>query len=373
MNAYQILGIMSHIDNEMDEHSANEKIMNKVKTIVLSSREQINQIINSNDISTEEKVKKIGDGVSATVRVIVSYMKIIDAEKRKAYNLTDKTNIDDELISVDSTNRQNGKNAYQTIGVSSLETYGLNSKITENTYSAYVLAMKQTDTKSLEELMEILLRMKKYDWAYSKIKSVNDREQYNLSLNEAERKSEYIQLAQCAKEKASDIGKASKLDRKQPWIFNFYDYNEKNYRNISLSHVGTIEYGSFIIPNENEVKEYKVIKQKQDGEVVEYSVFSNIDYARLQDDPEYSKMIVNELLSDCNIDMGMKYLSAYIGILNSNGNVDFNVDDISICQKWQEHLKRIEEESKISLHDGKQIKDNQKENNQQSKNGNDGR
>ena len=82
---------------------------------------------------------------------------------------------------------------------------------------------------------------------------------------------------------------------------------------------------------------------------------------------------LNELLSDCNIDMGMKYLSAYIGILNSNGNVDFNVDDISICQKWQEHLKRIEEESKISSHDGKQIKDNQKENNQQSKNGNDGR
>ena len=104
---------------------------------------------------------------------------------------------------------------------------------------------------------------------------------------------------------------------------------------------------SFIIPNENEVKEYKVIKQKQDGKVVEYSVFSNIDYARLQDDPEYSKMIVNELLSDCNIDMGMRYLSAYIGILNSNGNVDFNVDDISICQKWQEHLKRIEEESKV--------------------------
>lgn len=61
--------------------------------------------------------------------------------------------------------------------------------------------MKQTDTKSLEELMETLLRMKKYDWAYSKIKSVNDREQYNLNLNEAERKSEYIQLAQCAKEK----------------------------------------------------------------------------------------------------------------------------------------------------------------------------
>ena len=52
---------------------------------------------------------------------------------------------------------------------------------------------------------------------------------------------------------------------------------------------------------------------------------------------------------------------------------NFNVDDISICQKWQEHLKRIEEESKISSHDGKQIKDNQKENNQQSKNGNDGR
>ena len=59
----------------------------------------------------------------------------------------------------------------------------------------------------------------------------------------------------------------------------------------------------------------------------------------------------------------MKYLSAYIGILNSNGNVDFNVDDI-ICQKGKEHLKRIEEESKISSHDGKQIKDNQKENNQ---------
>lgn len=115
MNAYQILGIMSHIDNEMDENSANEKIMNKVKIIVLSSIEQINQIINSNDISTEEKVKKIGDGVSATVRVIVSYMKIIDAEKRKAYNLTDKTNIDDELISVDSANRQNGKNAYQLL------------------------------------------------------------------------------------------------------------------------------------------------------------------------------------------------------------------------------------------------------------------
>jgi hypothetical protein len=93
--------------------------MNKVKIIVLSSIEQINQIINSNNISTEEKVKKIGDGVSATVRVIVSYMKIIDAEKRKAYNLTDKTNIDDELISVDFANRQNGKNAYQTIGVSS--------------------------------------------------------------------------------------------------------------------------------------------------------------------------------------------------------------------------------------------------------------
>ena len=41
--------------------------------------------------------------------------------------------------------------------------------------------------------------------------------------------------------------------------------------------------------------------------------------------------------------------------------------------KVHEHLKRIEEESKISSHDGKQIKDNQKENNQQSKNGNDGR
>ena len=45
MNAYQILGIMSQIDNEMDEKSANEKIMNKVKIIVLSSIEQINQII----------------------------------------------------------------------------------------------------------------------------------------------------------------------------------------------------------------------------------------------------------------------------------------------------------------------------------------
>ena len=372
MNAYQILGIMSQIDDEMDEQSANEKITNKVNKLVLASVEQINQIMSNNDISTEEKVRKIGDAVSSTVRVIVSYMKIIDAEKRKNYNRTDKTNIDDELISVDSANRQNGKNAYQTIGISSQETYGLNGKITENTYSCYALAMKDTETKSLEELMATLLRMKKYAWAYSKIKSINDREQYNLALNEVERKDEYIRLAQCAKEKASDIGKASRLDRKQPWIFNFYDYNEKNYRSISISHIGTIEYGSFIIPDENEVKEYKVIKQKQNGEIVERSVFTNVDYARLQDDPEYSRMIADELLSDCNIDMGMKYLSGYIGVLNSNGNVDFNVDDISICQRWQEHLKRIDE-SKISSYDGQKKKDNQIENNQQGKNDNDGR
>ena len=51
---------------------------------MLSGIEQINQIINSNDSSTEEKVKKkIGDGVSATVRVIVSYKENRCREKKK--------------------------------------------------------------------------------------------------------------------------------------------------------------------------------------------------------------------------------------------------------------------------------------------------
>ena len=37
--------------------------------------------------------------------------------KEKAYNLTDKTNIDDELISIDSANRQNGKMHIKLLGL----------------------------------------------------------------------------------------------------------------------------------------------------------------------------------------------------------------------------------------------------------------
>lgn len=341
MNAYQILGIMSQIDDEMDEQSANEKIKNKVKKLILSSVEQINKIINNNAISTEEKVETINNCVSYAVSIIVSYMKIMDFNQRQEYNKKEKINIDDELVTADSMNRQNGKNAYQTIRVNSLERYGLDGKIIDNTYACYVLAMKDADNESFEELMGTLLRMKKYAWAYSKIKTTEDREQYELKLKEEDRRDEYIRLAKYAKTKDINIGKASRFEKRCPWLFDFNSFGDKSYKSISLLPVGTIEYGSFIIPNENEINEYRVIKQKMNGKVIVSNVFTNINYAKLQDNPEYRRLVVDELLSDLNLNMGIKYLSGYIGKLRSTGIVDFSMEDIAICQKWKEHKKRI--------------------------------
>ena len=69
------------------------------------------------------------------------------------------------------------------------------------------------------------------------------------------------------------------------------------------------------------------------GTTHENVVFTNIDYCKLYDDIEYRKNVVNNLLSDCSITMGRKYLAGYIGKINKIGNIEFDIEDIAICKK----------------------------------------
>lgn len=333
MNAYQILGIISQIDTEMDEKSANNKISTNVMKYINSYLEEIKRTINDENIGIDKKVNKINENILSAMRVVVSYIKIDSKDKRIIYNASKKSNIDDEINCIDKCNKLQGKDAYEMLNVSKGSFAYINSEIANNVYNIYTTIMCECRLEYMEKSISTIINLKKYAWAFNKIYSEDARELYNIDLYEEEKRPKYKQLCIMGDQKIEEIGKANILKNNQPSACTFNCGISERYSTISVINTSVIEYGFFMIPNEKEIKQYRVIKQMNNGTTHENVVFTNIDYCKLYDDIEYRKNVVNNLLSDCSITMGRKYLAGYIGKINKIGNIEFDIEDIAICKK----------------------------------------
>lgn len=333
MNAYQILGIISQIDIEMDEKSADNKISANVMKYINSYLEEIKRTINDENIVINKKVKKINENILSAMRVVVSYIKIDSKDKRLIYNANNKASIDDEINRIDESNRLQGKDAYEMLNISEKSGLYIDNEIINNVYNIYKTIMYEYSFNSLEKSISTIINLKKYAWAFYKIYSDEARERYNLDLYEEKKRPEYKQLCIMGDRKIEDIGKANILENNKPSTCVFNCGISERYTTISVINTSIIEYGFFMIPNEKEIKQYRIIKQMNNGTIHENIVFTNIDYCRLYDDIEYRKNVVNNLLSDCSINMGKKYLAGYIGKINKIGNIEFDIEDIAVCKK----------------------------------------
>lgn len=160
MNAYQILGIISQIDTEMDEKSANNKISTNVMKYINSYLEEIKRTINDENIGIDKKVNKINENILSAMRVVVSYIKIDSKDKRIIYNASKKSNIDDEINCIDKCNKLQGKDAYEMLNVSKGSFAYINSEIANNVYNIYTTIMCECRLEYMEKSISTIINLK---------------------------------------------------------------------------------------------------------------------------------------------------------------------------------------------------------------------
>lgn len=87
---------------------------------------------------------------------------------------------------------------------------------------------------------------------------------------------------------------------------------------IQITHTGSLTYATLSVSNES-IQKYRIIRQLSESESQEYDVFSYIDLNEFEKNKEYRDAVLNELLSENNIELSNVH--GYIGsIVNTSGS-----------------------------------------------------
>lgn len=187
--------------------------------------------------------------------------------------------------------------------------------------------------------------LQSYLWAYSKLATQRDRENYSAEL-------EMQKISDSAKSQQAYIGDLY-LKRENEGKMAIIEKNEKERTLLTISEIGTLQNKSFIV--EDEIKQYSVTEIK-DGKKKGRIVYSeNIDLKRIEQESEYNEA-VKRIISKDAIQRSYKYFGGYVGELRTKqlkdskkNNIEvieteYNDIYIAMCKKFQREQKYLKEQ-----------------------------
>lgn len=354
MNAYELLGIEDIAqENDNEERDNNDYIRRKANLIMNSHLVGFEKIKRMQGY-TQDKLDDISGVIREMFLTEMSYEIVSNREKRNSYNEKCKPDITEEfkkflgrLDTADFFGRDN-KNAYNILNTRDL------TKTSNSQYMDDHILLRKTiqliESSSInkpcmkpevsndhlgEDAQKTIMTMFSYLWAYSKIRTAEDRKKYNEACA---RESSYIDVSHKAKTEKFYIDKVKRTRIYSPDSYNINSPFESEYNLIKISEVENINYTSvvgFNVP----VTRYLVEKSGPNGAVSRHMVFSNINLERMKKDPIYAEQIERVLLSDKNISLGKEHLAGYIGELDANGSLQLSEEQAGVCMYIREQIR----------------------------------
>lgn len=200
--------------------------------------------------------------------------------------------------------------------------------------------MFNTSINSESKMYQIIQHLQSYLWAYSKLATQKDRENYSAELQ---------------MQKVSDLSKSQ-----QPYIGDVHlvkdhkekiaiiEKNERERTLLMISEIGTLQNKSFIV--EDEIKQYEVTEIKDAKKKVRIVYSENIDFRRIEEDKVYNEAVKKTVSTD-SVKRAYKYLGGYIGELRTKKSnqgreiiePEYNETYTAMCQKFQREQRKLKE------------------------------
>lgn len=347
MNAYQQLGIEDLINRDpdaMEKTYINGTIKIRTKQKFNDGIKDLNQILKQK-LGISEKLTMIKEKLGELIKCAVAYDFVATEDARKDYNRKGQPEIEQITDKIDKTLRNavtletNGQtlNAYNILGVANNEKNYENSEqfdkhIETKTYENTALAISVSNLTDIPSIESFLLTLTKYFWAYSKTESAEKRKEYK-----------YEELAQKGDKAEKALGEARVRALENQTIYPMDTVNSSKYDRIDITKVAVVQSCAFGVEDQHGYG-YKVERYKEDKMVDHSEIFSNIDLLRMRDDVLYRAKVENMLLSDENIRLGQEKLGGYIGEIDDNGNIKFDLEFIGTARAWDR--RRNKEQAK---------------------------
>lgn len=347
MNAYDILNINELLEKSegeiVSDQDIDERIQNRAK---IKIDEEMAKIKSTLESSTDKpaNLDKVIEEINELVKLLLAYDLVATTKSRKEYDEKGKTDIDKHFLEMNELlnsgielKTQGGYlNAYQMLGVANdgrtMEHEQQDEHIRRRTLSAIRTIVSMSKSDSIEDIEDIVFNLTKYIWAYSNIKTNEKRVDYK-----------YRSIVQKGDKTSKGLGniEMSKLPKEQ--TYSFRPTAESKYARIDLSKVAILEAKAFVAYEEL-AKCYKVVRHRKDGHVIKCAVSTNIDMDRIREDREYREKVEKNLLSDEAIKIGQKYFGGYIGELDTNGDIKYDLECIGAMRKWIYDKVKVKED-----------------------------
>lgn len=208
-----------------------------------------------------------------------------------------------------------------------------------------------TDMK-LDDSTDMLRKAMKYIWAYTQIGIREDRNVYTYKLAIADKVDEINRA--CSTVKNAGIRHFQQIDQK-----TLKDKDDES--TITITATDKRQFGTFIIPNENEVGIYLVNGKNADGEF-KFDICADIDFDRMDHDPRYVRRLKKFLLTPEVMAFAKENLGGYVGELDQEGKLVIDPEKAAACIMAQRALKKQEKQGDNSrtakLQDGALVSSN---------------
>ena len=353
MNAYELLRIEDLLTEEEETTSTRTKdavIKVKAKKKLTEGICDINRILEKEG-SVSEKLKAIADKIEEMTGIANAYAKIATEEDRKAYDACGKTNMEEILAVIDEklnnavTFQSNGmqQNAFQILStVNNRDNMGNSAKQDEylkNKTLQYIrIALANPNLDDINSIKNLLLNLTKYMWAYSKIATTKQREEYAYGLT-----------ARVGDRALKSLGKPviQELKNKQQYCIELP--NNEECERIRVVKVAVIQSKDFMM-SEDKAYGYFISTEKKDGVIENKSIMSNIDIVRMREDAGYRTKVEECLLSDEAIRLGQAYFGGYVGelVLNKDGQLErtFDPECVGLCRELDREYRKNKTEKR---------------------------
>lgn len=352
MNAYELLRIEDLLTEEETTSTRTKDAVIKVKAKKKLTEGicDINRILEKEG-SVSEKLKAIADKIEEMTGIATAYAKIATEEARKAYDATGKTDMKEILAGIEEkldnavTFQSDGmpQNAFQILNtVSNRATTGETAKeddyLRSKTLQYIRIALANPNLDDIDSIKNLLLNLTKYMWAYSRIATTKQREEYAYGLT-----------ARAGDRALKSLGKPviQELKNKQQYCIEL-PKNEECER-IRVVKVAVIQSKDFMM-SEDKAYGYFISKEKKGGEIENKSIMSNIDIVRMREDAGYRTKVEEYLLSDEAIRLGQAYLGGYVGevVLNKDGQLErtFDPECVGLCRELDREYRKNKTEKK---------------------------
>lgn len=306
----------------------------------------------------DKKLRIIDKKIQAMFQALFAYMKVMTRQAREENEKGALSTVEEDMkdmreslkrtTKIEYRTRKEGPktlyNAYQILGIPEKSPGVPEKEIDEKIERKTLMRMQMKAAKkipyAIEEIMNMLFVLQGEVWAYSKIRTAQNRTNYSEELN-------CQRIRQESRKFDLEIGVVRREVGQNPVSVPIHQTEQGEI--FSIANVGKL-INRALMMDEGVVNQY-ALERDFNGEKSRVLFYGKINMKRLETDPKYAEFWQKILFSETTIPFARKYLAGYVGEAKSTiAKVDGepqeiltlvrSQEDVAICRRHQEDTKR---------------------------------